>query len=224
MEESRLAYRIRTAQPADDAALRAAIGSTLAQPDGQGKRGSYRGAAERGDLLLLERFDRQSREWRVAGFVEFHLRVDDLLSIRDIGIASDEPLAGVVRHLLDDLFSSYTPASAQTKVRRDARSWLDLLTSIPGWYREGDEYRRPHYWTILRWDRQRAEQQRQPGRPLASTPRPPRPQPQPPAPPPPPGGRRTPDGPDRRPRGPGSPPGATPGRGPHRPGRRGHAR
>lgn len=211
MDESRLAYRIRTAVPADDAALRAGIASTLAHPDRQGKRESYRGAAERGELLLLERFDRLARAWQVAGFVEFHLRVDDLLSIRDIGTATDEPRAGVVRHLLDDLFSSYKPTSAQTKVRRDARPWLDLLTSIPGWDPEGDEYRRPHYWTILRWDRRRAEQQWQQARPLAPDARPR--EPRPPAPPAPPrGGWPGPAG-TPRPRAAGPMPRRAPGRG-----------
>ena len=47
MEEGRLAYRVRTAEVDDAVALRDAIGSTLAHPDHQGRRESYRGAAAR---------------------------------------------------------------------------------------------------------------------------------------------------------------------------------
>ena len=122
VDETRLAYRVRTAEPTDDAALRAAIGTTLAHPDKQGHRESYRGAASRGDILLLERYDRQARDWHVAGFVECHMRVDDNLSIRDMGTTGDEPQTGVVRYLLDQAFNSFRPVGAQVKIRRDART------------------------------------------------------------------------------------------------------
>lgn len=158
MEEPRLAYRVRTADPADDAALKASIGTTLAHPDQDGKRGSYRGAAGRGDLLVLERYDRQERTWRIAGFVEYRMRVDDLLSLHDMGTAESEPQAAVVRYLLDQLFGSLNPVAAQIKIRRDAREWLDIIEAIPGFYREGEEYRRPHYWAIFRWDAERARE------------------------------------------------------------------
>ena len=74
MEEGRLAYRVRTAEVDDAAALREAIGSTLAHPDHQGRRESYRGAAARGDILVLERYDRPAHDWQLAGFVECHMR------------------------------------------------------------------------------------------------------------------------------------------------------
>src|SRR6202022_3724673 len=109
VEEGRLAYRVRTAEAGDAAALRAAIGSTLAHPDHQGRRESYSGAAARGDILILEHYDRQAHEWQVAGFVEGHMRVDDNLSIRDVGTAGDEPQTGVVRYLLDQAFNSFRP-------------------------------------------------------------------------------------------------------------------
>ncbi|HEV7664268.1 MAG TPA: hypothetical protein VGQ62_12080, partial [Chloroflexota bacterium] len=101
MEEGRLAYRVRTAEASDAPRLRDAIGSTLAHPDHQGRRESYQGAASRGDLLVLERYDRAAHDWQVAGFVECHMRVDDNLSIRDVGTAGDEPQNGVVRYLFD---------------------------------------------------------------------------------------------------------------------------
>src|SRR5207244_1519273 len=85
----------------------------------------------------------------------------------DIGTTGDdEPQTGVVRYLLDQAFGSFRPVGAQVKIRRDARSWLDIFSAIPGFYLEGGEYRRPHYWTIWRWGRQRARaagQHAQPG-------------------------------------------------------------
>ena len=159
MEEGRLAYRVRTAEAGDAAALRDAIGTTLAHPDHQGRRESYRGAASRGDILVLERYDRPAQTWHIAGFVECHMRVDDNLSIRDIGTTGDEPQTAVVRYLLDQAFNSFRPVAAQVKIRRDASDLArDLLQAIPGFYLEGEEYRRPHYWTIWRWDRQHAKE------------------------------------------------------------------
>jgi hypothetical protein len=179
VEEGRLAYRVRTAEAADAATLRDAIGTTLAHPDQQGRRESYSGAASRGDILVLERYDRATHDWQVAGFVECHMRVDDNLSIRDIGTAGDEPQTGVVRYLLDQAFNSFRPAGSQVKIRRDASFWLEIFRSIPGFYVEGEEYRRPHYWTIWRWDRERAREaerqaQRPAGQQQGQRPRPPR--------------------------------------------------
>lgn len=177
-----LGYRMRTAEPADEPALRAAIGSALAHPDGIGSRGSYRGAASRGDILLLEHFDRQQREWQVAGFVDYHQRVDDSVTIRDIGNSGDRPLPGVVHQLLDEVFRSLKPTSAQVKIRRDASLWIELFSAFPGFSREGEEYRRPHYWTIWRWEPTHGSAQRQSG-PLNAQPgrlTPPRPIPPPP--------------------------------------------
>jgi hypothetical protein len=235
VEEGRLAYRVRTAEASDAAALRAAIGTTLAHPDHQGHRESYSGAAGRGDILLLERFDRPSQNWLVAGFIEAHMRVDDNLSIHDIGTTGDAPQTGVVRYLLDQAFNSFRPVESQVKIRRDAAQWLEIFRAIPGFYLEGEEYRRPHYWTIWRWDRQRAREdelaaQRGPARPAQTGPRPPRPPngeargPRPGGPGPRPAGQRTgggpaPNGPARGPRPSGQRPGPPtgPARGP-RPG------
>ena len=180
MEEGRLAYRVRTAEATDATALRDAITATLAHPDQQGRRESYRGAASRGDILILERFDRGIHDWQVAGFIECHLRVDDNLSIHDIGTTGDGPQIGVVRYLLDQAFNSFRPAESQVKIRRDASTWLDIFRGIPGFHLEGEEYRRPHYWTIWHWDREqaradeRAAQQPTP-RQAPAGPRPPRP-------------------------------------------------
>jgi hypothetical protein len=180
VEEGRLAYRVRSAESSDAKPLRDAIGATLAHPDHQGRRESYSGAASRGDILVLERYDRPTHEWQIAGFIECHMRVDDHLSIRDVGTAGDEPQTAVVRYLLDQAFNSYRPVAAQVKIRRDANVWLDMFRNTPGFYLEGEEYRRPHYWTIWLWDRQHAlDAQRGPRQPQQAT----RPAPAPPRPP-----------------------------------------
>ena len=182
MEEGRLAYRVRTAEASDATALRDAIGATLAHPDQQGRRESYRGAASRGDILILERFDRPAQQWQVAGFIECHLRVDDNLSIHDVGTAGDQPQTGVVRYLLDQAFNSFRPHEAQVKIRRDATTWLEIFRGIPGFHLEGEEYRRPHYWTIWRWDREQArEDEKRAQQPPAA--RAPQREPRPPMPP-----------------------------------------
>jgi hypothetical protein len=183
VEEGRLAYRVRTAEASDAKALRDAIGSTLAHPDHQGSRQSYQGAASRGDILILEHYDRAAHDWQVAGFLECHMRVDDNLSIRDVGTIGDEPQTGVVRYLLDQAFNSFRPAGSQVKIRRDATNWLEIFQAIPGFYREGEEYRRPHYWTIWRWDKQQAKEAERRG-PANAPQQPQRLRPRPPAPPP----------------------------------------
>jgi hypothetical protein len=228
VEEARLAYRVRSAEASDAKPLRDAIGSTLAHPDHQGRRESYSGAASRGDILVLERYDRPAHDWQIAGFVECHMRVDDNLSIRDVGTAGDEPQTAVIRYLLDQAFNSYKPDAAQVKIRRDATAWLDIFRTIPGFYLDGEEYRRPHYWTIWLWDRQHAADAQRPvrqpqpaARPAPTPPRPPTTNTQPPRP-------RAVDGlaPPRRrdPRpagspGPGRPAGPRPARPARRPGR-----
>jgi hypothetical protein len=183
VEEGRLAYRVRTAEASDAAALREAITATLAHPDQTSRRESYRGAASSGDILILERFDRTIHEWQVAGFIECHMRVDDNLSIRDIGTTGDGPQIGVVRYLLDQAFNAFRPSESQVKIRRDASVWLEIFRGIPGFHLEGEEYRRPHYWTIWHWDREqaRADERAVQQPPPSQTPAGPRP-PRPPAP------------------------------------------
>jgi len=144
-----LAYRIRAAEPADAAALRAAIVSTLAHPDASGKRAGYKGAAERGELLLLER--NVAKVWRIEAFAEYHLRLDDSLTIRDIGSAGDPPNAAAVKYLLRNLLQTSRAVGATVKVRQDATAWIEILEDIPGFAVEGREYRRPHYIVIWQW-------------------------------------------------------------------------
>lgn len=158
-----LGLRIRAADPGDATVLRTEIASTLAHPDEQGRRSSYKGAAERGELMLLERYSPRDRAWRVEGFVEYHLRVDDTLTIRDIGSATNPPSPAAVKFLLRELFQAVSSPAATLKVREDARAWLEMLEGTPGFAAEGREYRRPHYYLIWTWSRAVAVQQSRSG-------------------------------------------------------------
>jgi hypothetical protein len=172
-----LAYRIRAAEPDDLAAIRGAISASLAHPEGRGRGTSLRTAQQRNELLLLERYDAREKTWVVGGFVEYHLRVDDTLTLRDLGTLGEAPHAGVAKHLLGELFHQLQPASATCVVRRDAEAWNEILASVPGFFVDGPpEYRRPHYYNIWKWSPELARQaqrgRRQRGGPPRSGPGP----------------------------------------------------
>jgi hypothetical protein len=158
MEE--LAFRIRRAEASDTRVLRNIQKTTLTHPDGHGGPESFRSAIDRGELLLLERYDTREKSWTIGGFVDYHMRVDDTLTIRDIGTAGQGLHAGIVRNLLDELLRSAAPSSAGLKVRQDAEAWNELFEVTPGFELVGREYRRPHWYNVWEWNRQRARQER----------------------------------------------------------------
>jgi len=160
-----LAFRIRAAEPDDLPALRGAANISLAHPEGRGRSASFRTAQQRNELLLLERYDTRERAWVIGGFVEWHMRVDDTLTLRDVGSIGDTPHAGIVKHLIDELLRSLSPESATCVVRRDLEPWNEILAGIPGFFVEGPpEYRRPHYYNIWKWSPQLAREARRGGR------------------------------------------------------------
>ena len=168
-----LAYRIRAAEPDDLTAIRSTIKVSLAHPEGRGRGTSLRTALQRNELLLLDRYDAREKAWVVGGFVEFHMRVDDTLTLRDLGTIGETPHAGVAKHLIGELFNQLAPTSATCVVRRDAEAWNEILASIPGFLVDGpSEYRRPHYYNIWKWSPELARQaQRGGGRPRGAPPR-----------------------------------------------------
>ena len=151
-----LAFRIRSAEPDDAKKLRGVPKITLTHPDGQGRSESYRSAIDRNELLLLERYDPREKDWAIGGFVDYHMRVDDTLTIRDIGTVGETLHAGIVRNLLDELLRSAAPVSATVKVRQDAEAWNEIFRNTPGFELAGREYRRPYYYLIWEWSRERA--------------------------------------------------------------------
>jgi len=172
-----LAYRIRPAEQDDLPTIRSTITVSLAHPEGRGRGTSLRTALQRGELLLLERYDTREKTWVIGGFVEFHMRVDDTLTIRDFGTTGETPHAGVAKHLIGELFSQLSPQRATCVVRRDAEVWNEMLASIPGFEVDGPpEYRRPHYYNIWKWSPELAREAqrgvRQRGAPPRDGPRP----------------------------------------------------
>jgi hypothetical protein len=172
-----LAYRIRYAEPEDLPALRDAIKVSLTHPEGRGRSAGLRTAQQRGELMVLERSDPREKSYVIGGFVEWHMRVDDTLTLRDVGSVGETPHAGIVKHLIGELLGSLSPVAATCVVRRDSEVWNDILDSIPGFFVEGPpEYRRPHYYNIWKWSpdlaRQAQRQARRGGRPAPSRPSP----------------------------------------------------
>jgi len=156
--EQELSYRIRTATAQDVPALQQIAGSTLSHPEGKGRRAAYRSATQRGELLLLERFDPRMRDWRICAFVDWHMRVDDVLTIHDIGTEGQVPHSGMVKQLVMELIRSLSPIEVGVKVRADVAHWNDIIRSIAGFALEGTEYRRPHWINVWKWSRELAAQ------------------------------------------------------------------
>ncbi|MBI4213620.1 MAG: hypothetical protein HY534_04855 [Chloroflexi bacterium] len=139
--------------------LRALIGSTLSHPEGKGRRAGYAAAIQRDELLVLERFDGRTKQWLPCAFVEWHIRVDDVLTVRDAGTEGATPHPGMVKQLFLELLRSLDPLEAIIKVRSDATQWNEILGEITGFSVEGTEYSRPHWLNIWRWTRQAAGRQ-----------------------------------------------------------------
>ena len=151
-------YRFRTAADPDALAVRQIAQTTLSHADGKGRREGYRAAIQREELLLLERYDAKIKDWRIAGFVDWHMRVDDVLTIRDAGTEGDHPHAGMLKQLFNELIRSLSPVAVALKVRADAAEWNEIIQSIPGFILEGAEYRRPRWINVWQWSRERAMQ------------------------------------------------------------------
>jgi len=146
-----LAFRIRSAEP-DDLQSLSAVKVSLAHPEGRGRSAGLRTAQQRDELLVLERYDPREKTWVIGGYIEWHMRVDDTLTLRDVGSIGETPHAGIVKHLLGELLRSLSPLGATCVVRRDADVWNEMLEGIPGFFVEGPpEYRRPHYYNIWKW-------------------------------------------------------------------------
>lgn len=149
--QGELPYRMRPAMVQDVPALRQLAVSTLSHPEGKSRRESYRAAAQRGEVLILERYEPKGRDWGTCAFVEWHMRVDDVLTIRDAGTEGDTPHSGMVKQLVMELLRSLRPVETTLKVREDAAAWNDIVQGIAGFTLEGREYRRPHWLNVWRW-------------------------------------------------------------------------
>lgn len=154
-------YRIRPANLADSEQLRRVMKVTLANPEGRAVRKSYGDAAQRGELLVLERYDSRERAWQIAAFVEWHTRIDGGMTIRDAGSVGDVPQTGISKRLIREMLRMQSPAGATVKVRADQPLWNAIFEELPGFRPEGKEFSRPHWRNIWTWSRE-AEQPRPP--------------------------------------------------------------
>lgn len=155
---------MRAATLEDLPGLRQIAGSSLSHPEGKGRRESYRSAALRGELLVLERYDTKVRDWGICAYIDWHIRVDDVLTIRDAGTEGDSPHSGMVKQLVMELLRSLSPTEVIVKTRADATQWNEITRSITGFDLEGSEYRRPHWINIWKWSRESAAQAARAGR------------------------------------------------------------
>ena len=182
MEEGRLAYRVRTAEAGDATLSSGHHDDAGASRPSRPPRELWRRAG-RGDILVLERYDRPAHEWHVAGFIECHMRVDDNLSIRDVGTTGDEPQTGVVRYLLDQAFNSFGPAGRRSRsAATHAPGWTSSVAS-PASISKARSTADRTTGRIWRWDRQHARRSRAAGAAAGRATAAARPRPRPPRPP-----------------------------------------
>ncbi|MFN0074764.1 MAG: hypothetical protein ACKVVP_25060 [Chloroflexota bacterium] len=150
-------FSLRAATLEDQPEIRSRVAITLNHPEGGARPPSLRGSIERGEVLLLEFFDPRERQTRIGGFIEYRLRVDDSLTIREIGVEEGPSQVAVAKHLLNGLLDSVRPTAATIKVLRDAAFWNEIIETITGFQIEGpSEYSRRHYFNVWEWRRERA--------------------------------------------------------------------
>src|SRR5579883_3086257 len=124
------------------------------QPRGKPLRKRYEDAVQRHEMLVVTRFDPRERTEVIAGFVEWHTKVDGTITIRDAGTVGTEPQPGILRQLIRSLLHMFEPPSATVKVRADLPVWNTVFQQIPGFLPVGREYSRPYWRNIWEWTRE----------------------------------------------------------------------
>lgn len=150
-----LAYRFRRAEPGDAPLLRPLFPSSLARPESKTRRAGFGAISSRGDVLLLEKYEDRTKTWAPIAFVDYHMRVDDTLTLRDAGTTGDSLQPAPIKLLLSELFRSLSPQQAVVKVRQDQAEWNELFGAMPGFVPDGQEYRRPYYFMVWGWTPER---------------------------------------------------------------------
>ncbi|MBI2942050.1 MAG: hypothetical protein HYY04_16590 [Chloroflexi bacterium] len=144
-------FQIRLATPNDVDKIKGSSKYTLANPEGRPQRKRYEDAVQRNELLVLSHYDPKERTDQIEGFLEWHSRVDDAVTIRDAGTTGEEPNPGILKRLIRELLRMFHPPSASVKVREDQRVWNEVFRDLPGFELRGREYTRPHYRYIWEW-------------------------------------------------------------------------
>ena len=163
MEEA--GYQLRLATPSDVERIRRDIRFTLANPEGKVQRKRYLDAIQRNEVLVVARYDPREQVDEIAGFLEWHSKVDGTITIRDAGTVGTEPHLGTLRRLIRELLHMYEPSTAIVKVRADLQVWNDVFQQVPGFVLSGREYSRPYWRNIWEWTR---ENERMATRPMGS--------------------------------------------------------
>ncbi len=145
--------RIRLATLEDCPKISRAVTSTLAKPEGKGRRSCHSDGVMRDEVLIFERYDRKEQDWKVLGFLEWHMRLDSTVTIRDAGTVGEVPDPAVIKGLVRELIMTQAPTSLRVKVRADQAAWNQIFSELPGFFVEGKEYVRP-YWRNI-WVRER---------------------------------------------------------------------
>ena len=115
--------QLRVATPGDVSQIKQGVRVSLANPEGRPQRKSYQDAADRRELMVLVRFEPRDRAEHVLGFIEWHSRVDNGVTIRDMGVVGEDPQPATLRRLLRELLSLLSPPMATVKLREDLQPW-----------------------------------------------------------------------------------------------------
>jgi hypothetical protein len=147
-------YQLRLAVPSDVARIKRDIRVTLVNPEGKPQRKRYDDAVARQEVLVLAHSDAKEGGDEIAGFLEWHAKVDGGITIRDMGTTGEAPHVGTLRRLLRELLHMYEPPNASVKVRSDLQAWNDVFLQTPGFASIGREYSRPYWRAIYEWTRE----------------------------------------------------------------------
>lgn len=146
-------YQLRLAIPSDVEAIRRDIRFTLANPEGKPQRKRYLDAIQRHEILVVARVGAREPATEIAGFLEWHSKVDGSITIRDAGTPGEEPHLGTLRRLIRELLAMFEPSTASVKVRADLPAWNEVFQQVPGFILDGREYSRPYWRNIWEWAR-----------------------------------------------------------------------
>ncbi|HVC33689.1 MAG TPA: hypothetical protein VNL16_09290 [Chloroflexota bacterium] len=144
-------YQLRLAVPSDVDTIRRDIRITLANPEGRAQRKRYEDAVQRNEMLVVAHYDPREHTSGITGFLEWHTKVDGVITIRDAGTTGDEPHLGTLRQLIRELLHMFEPPAASVKVRADQTVWNAVFQQVPGFLPEGREYSRPYWRNIWEW-------------------------------------------------------------------------
>ncbi|MBI3967344.1 MAG: hypothetical protein HY329_17055 [Chloroflexi bacterium] len=149
-------YNIRLATLEDVDELKANVRYTLASPEGKTPRKQFKDAVERREILVLEVLDPKDRTHKLAGFLEWHTRIDGTVTLKDAGSTGGGVQPTIIKRLIREMLNTYGPSVMRVKVRSDLEVWNSIFRELPGFEYEGREYTRPHFRSLYEYSGDRA--------------------------------------------------------------------